>query len=116
MCYDSALNVTAFVMIFLFVPETKQRTLEELDYVCTYRLSLIPIPLRQGHSHLTRTLDSRGSYSHPYGLSSEEGASILVQTLRLHGQNRNAGTLIPLRSAGGKEIRGEVLKYPFVDS
>ena len=29
----SALNVTALVMIFLWVPETKQRTLEELDYV-----------------------------------------------------------------------------------
>lgn len=28
-----ALNVTAFVMIFLWVPETKQRTLEELDYI-----------------------------------------------------------------------------------
>lgn len=27
------LNVIAFVLIFLFVPETKQRTLEELDYV-----------------------------------------------------------------------------------
>ena len=27
------LNVAAFVMIFLFVPETKQRTLEELDYI-----------------------------------------------------------------------------------
>ena len=26
----------AFVMIFLWVPETKQRTLEELDYVCTH--------------------------------------------------------------------------------
>ncbi|KAJ7291226.1 sugar transporter [Mycena rebaudengoi] len=26
-------NVVAFVMIFFFVPETKQRTLEELDYV-----------------------------------------------------------------------------------
>ena len=32
-CFYSALNVTAFVLIFLFVPETKQRTLEELDYV-----------------------------------------------------------------------------------
>ena len=30
---DSALNVTAFVMIFFWVPETKQRTLEELDYI-----------------------------------------------------------------------------------
>lgn len=27
------MNVVALVMIFLFVPETKQRTLEELDYV-----------------------------------------------------------------------------------
>ena len=27
------LNVTAFVMIFFWVPETKQRTLEELDYI-----------------------------------------------------------------------------------
>lgn len=33
-CRCSGLNVLAFVMIFLFVPETKQRTLEELDYVC----------------------------------------------------------------------------------
>lgn len=31
--FYAALNVTAFVLIFLFVPETKQRTLEELDYV-----------------------------------------------------------------------------------
>ena len=30
----SGLNVIAFVMIFLWVPETKQRTLEELDYIC----------------------------------------------------------------------------------
>ncbi|KAF7883208.1 uncharacterized protein EAF02_005128 [Botrytis sinoallii] len=29
----SGLNVLAFFMIFLFVPETKQRTLEELDYI-----------------------------------------------------------------------------------
>ncbi|PYH33516.1 galactose-proton symport [Aspergillus neoniger CBS 115656] len=31
--FYAALNVTAFVMIFLWVPETKQRTLEELDYI-----------------------------------------------------------------------------------
>ena len=31
--FYAALNVTALVLIFLFVPETKQRTLEELDYV-----------------------------------------------------------------------------------
>jgi len=31
--FYAAMNVMAFVMIFLFVPETKQRTLEELDYI-----------------------------------------------------------------------------------
>lgn len=32
-CFYAGLNLTAWVLIFLFVPETKQRTLEELDYV-----------------------------------------------------------------------------------
>lgn len=31
--FYAGLNIVAFVMIFLFVPETKQRTLEELDYI-----------------------------------------------------------------------------------
>lgn len=31
--FYAGLNLTAFCLIFLFVPETKQRTLEELDYV-----------------------------------------------------------------------------------
>lgn len=31
--FYAGLNVLAFVMIFLWLPETKQRTLEELDYV-----------------------------------------------------------------------------------
>lgn len=31
--FYAGLNVTALVLIFLFVPETKQRTLEELDYI-----------------------------------------------------------------------------------
>jgi sugar porter (SP) family MFS transporter len=31
--FYAGLNMLAFVMIFLFVPETKQRTLEELDYI-----------------------------------------------------------------------------------
>lgn len=35
----SGLNVVAFVMIFFFVPETKQRTLEELDYIFAVPLS-----------------------------------------------------------------------------
>lgn len=32
-CLYAGFNILAFVMIFLWVPETKQRTLEELDYV-----------------------------------------------------------------------------------
>ncbi|KAI2468444.1 hypothetical protein F4781DRAFT_422686 [Annulohypoxylon bovei var. microspora] len=32
-CLYAGFNVTAFAMIFLWMPETKQRTLEELDYV-----------------------------------------------------------------------------------
>jgi len=32
-CFYAGLNMIAFVMIFFWVPETKQRTLEELDYV-----------------------------------------------------------------------------------
>ncbi|KAH7117556.1 hypothetical protein B0J11DRAFT_87834 [Dendryphion nanum] len=31
--FYAGLNVVAFIMIFFFVPETKQRTLEELDYI-----------------------------------------------------------------------------------
>lgn len=31
--FYAGLNVIAFVMIFFLMPETKQRTLEELDYV-----------------------------------------------------------------------------------
>jgi len=32
-CFYAGLNLVAFVMIFFLVPETKQRTLEELDYI-----------------------------------------------------------------------------------
>lgn len=31
--FYAGLNIVALVLIFLFLPETKQRTLEELDYV-----------------------------------------------------------------------------------
>lgn len=31
--FYAGLNIIAFILIFLFLPETKQRTLEELDYV-----------------------------------------------------------------------------------
>lgn len=31
--FYAAMNIVALIMIFLWLPETKQRTLEELDYV-----------------------------------------------------------------------------------
>lgn len=42
--FYAGLNLVALVMIFLFVPETKQRTLEELDYI-------FAIPQRRFISH-----------------------------------------------------------------
>lgn len=48
--FYAALNVTAFAMIFCLVPETKQRTLEELDYI-------FAIPTRTFiHYQLTKAL------------------------------------------------------------
>lgn len=48
--FYTGLNLLAFCMIFLFVPETKQRTLEELDYV-------FAVPTRTHmHYQLTKAL------------------------------------------------------------
>jgi hypothetical protein len=52
---DSGLNIIAFCMIFLFVPETKQRTLEELDYVCDPFLKSIDANARQIFAVPSRT-------------------------------------------------------------
>lgn len=49
-CFYAGLNVTALIMIFFWVPETKQRTLEELDYV-------FAVPTRKHMSYqLTKAL------------------------------------------------------------
>lgn len=48
--FYAGITVVAFIMIFLWVPETKQRTLEELDYV-------FGVPTRTHmHYQLTRAL------------------------------------------------------------
>lgn len=47
--FYAGLNLTAFVMIFLWLPETKQRTLEELDYI-------FAIPTRTFMKHQTGTV------------------------------------------------------------
>lgn len=46
--FYAGLNVTAFVLIYLFVPETKQRTLEELDYI-------FAVPTRRHISYQLKT-------------------------------------------------------------
>lgn len=45
---NSGLNIIAFIMIFFLLPETKQRTLEELDYV-------FAVPFRRFGSYQLRT-------------------------------------------------------------
>lgn len=47
-CLYAGLNLVAFAMIFLCVPETKQRTLEELDYV-------FAVPTRTFVNYQTKT-------------------------------------------------------------
>ncbi|KAH6662990.1 hypothetical protein B0J14DRAFT_570681 [Halenospora varia] len=49
-CFYAGTNIVALVMIFLWVPETKQRTLEELDYI-------FAVPTRTHmHYQLTKAL------------------------------------------------------------
>ncbi|KAI1803125.1 hypothetical protein F4811DRAFT_572306 [Daldinia bambusicola] len=40
-CLYAGFNITALVMIFLWMPETKQRTLEELDYVFAVPMGIV---------------------------------------------------------------------------
>ncbi|OBT78407.1 hypothetical protein VF21_02177 [Pseudogymnoascus sp. 05NY08] len=46
--FYAGLNMVAFVIIFFFLPETKQRTLEELDYI-------FGVPTRRHAAYQTRT-------------------------------------------------------------
>ena len=46
--FYAGLNIIAFCMIILWVPETKQRTLEELDYI-------FAVPTRRFMSYQTGT-------------------------------------------------------------
>jgi len=69
-CIHRGLNVIAFVMIFFLVPETKQRTLEELDYVCEYCIaythySHIKLQNPQSVSQLGRMLTTNSQKLYP---------------------------------------------------
>lgn len=48
--FYAGLNIIALILIFLFLPETKQRTLEELDYVFAVSTR------RHAHFQLTKSL------------------------------------------------------------
>lgn len=48
--FYAGLNIVALILIFLFLPETKQRTLEELDYVFAVTTR------RHAHFQLTKSL------------------------------------------------------------
>lgn len=48
--FYAGLNIVALILIFLFLPETKQRTLEELDYVFAVSTR------RHAHFQLTQSL------------------------------------------------------------
>lgn len=48
--FYAALNIVTLILIFLFLPETKQRTLEELDYVFAVSTR------RHAHFQLTKSL------------------------------------------------------------
>ncbi|KAK1702701.1 membrane transporter D1 [Colletotrichum lupini] len=47
-CFYAGLNLLAFVVIFFLIPETKQRTLEELDYI-------FGVPTRRHAAYQVRT-------------------------------------------------------------
>ncbi|KAL9943561.1 hypothetical protein D7B24_006848 [Verticillium nonalfalfae] len=47
-CFYAGLNILAFLVIFLIIPETKQRTLEELDYIFS-------VPTRRHAGYQVRT-------------------------------------------------------------
>jgi hypothetical protein len=81
----------AFVMIFLFVPETKQRTLEELDYVS--------IPSACGHAELslTCTSDLRCPNTHHHQIQHRNLDPLVVPALYHAEQEGRTQAPIPVR-------------------
>jgi MFS family permease len=60
--FYAALNVVAFIMIFLFMPETRQKTLEKLDD--TFEVSAMDFArwqLKENIPHIMRRIMHRGS-------------------------------------------------------
>jgi hypothetical protein len=87
----AGLNIAAFVLIFFFVPETKQRTLEELDQVscsvprCSTAQFLMPAVL----------LDFCRTYRYFHPVPDEEGPSLLDQAIRSLQEDSYSGAFVP---------------------
>lgn len=86
------LNVIAFVMIFLWVPETKQRTLEELDYICQY--------LHQCEAGSSANAwNSRRAYKATHAVSGHGSSSLGFQVLPAPADGRITAALqVPEKS------------------
>ena len=68
-------------MIFLWVPETKQRTLEELDYICAS-------PSFE-HSYRLIAGNSRRTYQQTHELPDHESYSVRFQALHPPQRHRS---------------------------
>lgn len=89
-CLYAGFNVVAFVMIFLWVPETKQRTLEELDYGKFHCCHLHQPLVADVFCSLCRP------YPHLHALSDFHLAALVVQALRSLQEERCPNSPIPI--------------------
>ncbi|KAL8704120.1 MAG: hypothetical protein Q9201_002704 [Fulgogasparrea decipioides] len=87
--FFAGLNVIAFLMIFLWVPETKQRTLEELDYICTFLTNPYPVA---GYPNLI-CHHSRSSNSAAYALPGHQSTPVHFAAVHT-APRRGAGTAL----------------------
>lgn len=95
------MNIIAFLMIFLWVPETKHRTLEELDYICKTS------PLHHGKYMLT-LYGSRRSNQQAHEIPSYKSSSIRFQPVHTT-ERRGLGATIQVFSYLAFVPHGSVL-------
>lgn len=81
----AGLNVVAFVMIFLWVPETKQRTLEELDSICK--------PACPEDTDQKLTACSQRANATPYALPNHGDTALALEALRASPGRREGAAL-----------------------
>lgn len=102
-CLYAGFNIVAFGMIFLWVPETKQRTLEELDYGMFFFTYDDPNQNSSTYPHIRILICSTFSFSlccthsHIHALPALHLVALVVQALRFLPEERCAGAPLPLR-------------------